>query len=531
MKIKSFAALLLAAIISVNSPAYATGKASPSPSPTASASPATDKAKYDEKQNDKKQSDEKQDSKSQSDEKQSDENKNDKSGTSDNTQKAESEKNTDENKKKGDFPVPNADAAYVMDSRSGDVIYTLNPDKRVYQAGLTNLMTAIIALESKNLADTCTVTAEALDGITYDQPQFGMKEGEVFTVEQLLHAIILNSNNDASNTLAIGVAGSVSAFVDLMNQKAAELGLSGTHFANPSGYQNENHYTTAADMAVLSQYVMKNQTFMQIAATQKYTFPASNVRSSEKTILSTNHLVSRYKYPYHYYANATGLKSGNSTDAGYCLAASAVKGNLSIISVVMGAPNADAKDKAYSFTDTKAIFDYVFENYQAVLLAKKGDVIHDTKVSEAKNSTRLALTVEEDIYATMKNTADPEMIKNEVTLTEEAKAPIEQGSLFGTVTYTYNERELRTVNLVAANEVKRDFILHIINSILGFIFNPIVLLIIIAVLVIWARLRIVRNRKRRIRRSRMVSQSGKVQGSSRNTQSRSRTNDPYRRRR
>lgn len=487
MKVKHLATILLAAVLSANTIAFATGKASPSPSPNTTATVSSDAGK------------------------------------------------SESSEKKSDFPVPNAEAATVIDSKSGDVIYSLNADKRVFPAGITNIMTAILALENKSLADTCTVTAEALAGVTYDQPQLGMKEGEDYTVEQLLYAIILNSNNDASNTLAISVAGSIDAFVGMMNQKAQELGLSGTNFVNPSGYHNENHYTTAADVAKLSQYAMKNPTFAKIVTTQKYTFPPTNMRSSEKTILSTNHLVSRYKYPYHYYANATGLKSGNSTEAGYCLAASAVKGNLSIISVVMGAPNADAKDKAYSFTDTKAIFDYVFENYQAVLLAKQGDVIHDSKVAEAKNSTRLALTVEEDVYITMKKTADPEIIKSEVALTEEAKAPIEQGQLFGTVTYSYNDRELKTVNLVAANEVKRDFIIHAINSILAFIFHPIVLLIIIAIVVIWARLRIVRNKKRRIRHARMVSQSGnrtRASGTASRGQSSGRTSgNNYRRKR
>lgn len=478
MKVKHLATLFLAAMISVNSVAFATGKATPSPSPKASVT-ASDK-------------------------------------------KTETEKSS--------FPVPNAKAAIVLDSRSGDVIYALDADKKVYPAGLTNIMTAIIALENKNLADTCTVTKEALAGITYDQPQLGMKEGETFTVEQLLYAIILNSNNDASNTLAISVSGSIDAFVALMNQKAQELGLVGTNFVNPSGYHNENHYTTAADIATLSRYAMKNQQFAEIVSTQKYTFPPSNMRNEDKTILSTNHLVSRYKYPYHYYANATGIKSGNSTEAGYCLAASAVKGNLSVISIIMGAPNADAKDKAYSFVDTKAIFDYVFENYQAILLAKTGDVIYDTKVREAKNSTRLALTVEEDVYTTMKKTADPEIVKNEVKLTEEAQAPIQQGQVFGTVTYSYNDRELKTVNLVAANEVKRDIILHIINSVLGFIFHPIVLIIIIAIVAIWARMRIVRNRKRRLRHSRMVSQSGRIKRDDGNYQRRS-SSDSYRRRR
>ncbi|MBO5059708.1 MAG: D-alanyl-D-alanine carboxypeptidase [Clostridia bacterium] len=471
MKKNRLLTAFLTLILSVNTIAYATGKASPSPSP--SASPKTSQT------------------------------------ASDKSEKASSDKSEKASESKSSFPVPNAEAAIVIDSNSGDVIYALDADKKVYPAGTSNIMTAMLALENKNLADTCSVTEEALANITYDQPQLGMKVGETYTVEQLLYAIILNSNNDAANVLAISVAGSLDAFVQQMNEKAAELGLSGTHYANPTGYQNENHYTTAADTATLAQYAMKNPTFSEIVKVQKYTFPPTSMRTSEKTILSTNHLVSRYKYPYHYYANATGIKSGNSKDAGYCLAASAVKGTLSVISVVMGCPNADAKDKAYSFVDTKNIFDYVFENYQSIVLAKKGDVIYDSKVSEAKNSTRLALTVEEDIYTTLKKTADPEIIENEVTLTAETKAPINQGDLFGTVTYSYNGRELKTVNLVAANEVKRDFILHMINSVLGFIFHPVVLIIIILILAIWVRMRIIRNRKRRLRHSRMVSQSGR----------------------
>lgn len=366
-------------------------------------------------------------------------------------------------------------------------------------------MTAIVALENTNLADSCTVTEEALDGITYTRPQLGMKVGESYTVEQLLHAILLNSCDDAANTLAIAVSGSIDAFVTKMNEKAAELELSGTHFANPSGFADPNHYTTATDMAYLSLYAMSNSSFSEIVSTQKYVFPPTSARSTQKTILSTNHLVSRYKYPYHYYANATGIKSGNSTEAGYCLAASAVKGKLNVISVVMNCQNTDVKDGAYSFVDTAKMFDYVFENYQSVLLAKKGDVLYDTKVSEAKNSTRLALTVEDDVYMTLKNTADPEIITNEVTLVQDAKAPIAQGDYFGTVSYFYNGKQLKTVNLVAANEVKRDFILHIINKILHFVFHPITLLIAALIIFVLVRIRIVQNRKRRKRHSKMKS--------------------------
>lgn len=451
MKKKCLTTFILALILSVNFIGI-TGKAAPSPSPSPSAT---------------------------------------------SSQKSNTE---DSDKKPGEFPVPNAQSAIVIDTRSGKTIYELDANKKVYPAGLTNIMTAMIVLENMNPADSCEVTKEALANVTTSQHQLGLKAGESYTVEQLLHAIILNSNNDASNALAIAVSGNIDEFVNEMNKKADELGLKNTHFVNPTGLHNENHYTTAADMAKLSQYAMKNQVFAKIAATPKYTF------SENKSPLSnSNYLVSSYKYPYHFYSNATGLKSGNSSDAGYCLAATAVKDNLSILSVIMGAQNADVKDKAYSYKDTVAIFNHIFENYKSALLVKKGEVIHDSKVEEAKNSTRLALTVEEDIYATLKKDANVEDVQKEIKITAEAKAPIEKGQRFGTVTYSYNGNKLATVDIVAANEVKRDFILHLIKSVLGFIFHPIVVILVAGAVYIYVKLRIARNKRRRMRRSKMVS--------------------------
>lgn len=437
-----------------------------------------------------------------------------------------------ETEQKVEFPKPNAQAAIVIDEKSGDTIFAMNPDRKVFPAGTSNIMTAIIALENTKLSDTCTITEEALSNVSYDQPQLGMEVGENYTVEQLLYGIIMNSNNDCANALAITTSGSIEAFVTKMNEKAAELGMENTHFANPTGWQDENHYTTAADMAKLAKYAMKNPTFAEMVVTQKYVYPPTNMRSKEKTILSTNHLVSRYKYPYHYYPNATGIKSGNSTSAGYCLVASAVKGQLSLISVVMNCPNSDAKDGAYSFKDTAKMYDYIFENYQSVVLAKQGDVIHDSKVKEAKDSTRLALTVDSDVYVTMKKSADSEVIEKAVDVTGEAIAPIAMGDEFGTVTFSYNGKELKTAKLVAANEVKRDFILHIINALFGFIFSPVVILIVILVAAFFLRLRAVRNRKRRIRHSKMVSKRQEnIKARTPRDTYESRNSDSYRRRR
>ncbi len=422
------------------------------------------------------------------------------------SQETDSEKSeSSETASKSEFPKPRAKSAVVIDANSGDVIYAQDAEKKLYPAGTSNIMTAIIALENAALGDSFTVTEDALANVRYDQPQLGIRVGESYTLEQLLYAILLNSDNDAANAIAIGISGTIDGFVEKMNKKAEELGLSNTHFANPTGLQNENHYMSAQDLALLARYAMQNTEFKNIVKTPKYDMQTPH---GIQTLLSTNHLVSRYKYPYHYYTGAIGVKSGNSPDAGYCLVSAAEKNNLYIISVVMGCDNADAKDGAYSFTDTAKMLNYIFENYKSVLLAKKGDIVYDSKVSEAKDGVRVAITVEDDVYITLKDTANADLITSEVNIIQELKAPIHTGDYFGTITYSYNGKTVKTANVVAANEVKRDFFLHIFGSVFGFIFNPIVLIIIIVIVAIWVRLNIVRSRKRRIRRKRLVSQGG-----------------------
>ena len=188
---------------------------------------------------------------------------------------------------KSTFPKPRADAAIVIDANSGDVIYAVESDKKLYPAGTSNIMTAIIALEKASLGDTFTVTAEALENVRYDQPQLGIKVGESYTLEQLLYAILLNSDNDAANTIAIGICGSIDAFVDEMNKKAEDLKLSNTHFANPTGLQNANHYMSAADLAALARYAMQIPEFKAIVKTQKYDMQTPH---GVQTLLSTNHI-------------------------------------------------------------------------------------------------------------------------------------------------------------------------------------------------------------------------------------------------
>lgn len=405
---------------------------------------------------------------------------------------------------KSDFPEPRAASAIVIEANSGDVIYSMDAEQRLYPANTTNIMTAIVALENASLGDTFTVTGEALAGAGYDHTDLRLVEGESYTLEQLLYPVLLTSVRDAApyaKVIAMGIGGSIDTFVDKMNQKAEDLGLKNTKFANPTGEYSEEHYTTAADLAKLASYAMQNNSFRTIVKTPTYSF-------GNKKVYNTNNLVSRYIQSYHFYDKAIGIKASNSDKSGYCLVSAANTDELYIISVVMGCEDISNKDDgAYSFVDTVKMCEYIFENYKSVLLIEKGHHLDSAKVSNAKDTARVAFTVDEDVYMVLENTADTDAISKEIEITKEVKAPIRQGDRFGTVTYSYNGKS-KTVDVVAATDVKVDRLSTVFSAIFGFIFNPVVIILIILIVAAWIRMNIVREKKRKIRRKRLVSQNG-----------------------
>lgn len=402
------------------------------------------------------------------------------------------------------FPEPRAKAALLYDLKGGRIIYQSHADERVYPASVTKIMTALLALEKGNLSDTLTVTDTALADINYLHSRIDLKAGEQMTLENLLTALLVCSANDAANVIAEYISGDIQSFVELMNQRAAELGMSNTHFANPHGFHDDNHYTTASDIAALTVEALKNITFCNLVKTKTYTIPATNI-SKERMISSTNHLISRYRNTYHYYPYATGVKTGSTTEAGSCLVAAAEKNGVSLLSVVMGCDNKDQKENAYSFTDTKAMFEYIFANCKSVTIASTNEVVSDSKVYEAKNNTRVALSPSKDVIMLLPSDYKAEEISFEPKLAEEIKAPIEKGGLLGSATYSFRGETIATVDLVAANEVKRDNFLHFLHIIGRVIFSPYVIipLIIIAAFLILNTYR--QSKQRRMRRRYMKS--------------------------
>lgn len=407
------------------------------------------------------------------------------------------------------FPEPRANAAILFDLEGNRVLYEKNSAERIYPASVTKIMTALIALEKGNLSDIVTVSDTALSDITYLHSKINLKRGEEMSFDNLMIALMVSSANDAANVIAEYISGNVQSFVALMNERAAELGMTGTHFVNPHGFHDENHYTTAHDMEIVTRKALENEKFCELIKIKTYRLPATNM-SDERMLSTTNHLISRYRNTAHYYQYATGVKTGSTEEAGNCLVATAEKSGIRLLSLVFGCDNADQKENAYSFVDTAKMFEYVFNNYKPVTIATVSDIVSDSKVYEAKDNTRVALSPSKDVKILLPKDYTEESINTEIKLQDEISAPIEKGVSLGSATYSFGEAfggepYHITVDLLAANEVKRDHFLHFLHGLANFFLSPFILIPLLTIVALLLFGAVNRNRRRKARRRKMKS--------------------------
>ena len=216
------------------------------------------------------------------------------------------------------FPIPRAKAAILYDLKGARIIYESNKSERLFPASLTKIMTALLVLEKGNLKDVVTVSENSLADITYLHSKLGLKAGEEISVESLLTALLVASANDAANVLGEYISGDIRSFVELMNQRASELGMMNTHFVNPHGFHDSEHFSSAYDILLVTKEALKHEKFREIVNIKTIRIPATNI-SEEKLISTTNHLISRYRNTFHQYKYATGIKTGSTDEAGNCL--------------------------------------------------------------------------------------------------------------------------------------------------------------------------------------------------------------------
>lgn len=353
-----------------------------------------------------------------------------------------------------------SEAVLLMEASTGKVVYEKNGYEKKYPASTTKIMTAILAIEHCNLNETATASEFAINSVPSGYSTANIQIGETLSVKDLLYALMLQSANESAVILAEHVSGSQEAFANLMNEKAKELGCKNTHFINPNGIHDENHYTTAYDLALIAQYAMKNQTFRDIVKTTSFTLPATTSYPSEsRTYANTNNLIiydARNRPDNYYYKYATGVKTGYTSAAKNCLVASAEKNGIEYISVVLGASITyeSTGSVSHRYVDTISLFDYAFDNFSFRKLKSANNLIKTIKIENGKkDENSLDLLIASDVNSLVSLDNKSNQIDPEITLKEGLSAPIAKGDIVGTISYKV-EGINYTTDLIAGNDVE-----------------------------------------------------------------------------
>lgn len=419
-----------------------------------------------------------------------------------------------------DDPQPNCSAAILVDGDHGEVLYEQNGYERIYPASITKIMTSLVVLEAidageLSLDDQITASQQAVtlpEGSSNANPP--IQAGEILTVEQLLYCDLLPSANEACNILAEAVAGSTEAFVERMNAKAQELGMENTHFTNPHGLHDPDHYTTAYEIYVMAQAAMEHELFRTIVSTPTYTIPATNM-NEERVLHSTNGLISNWYVIGNTYSKAIGIKTGSTGEAGRCVAAAAVdEEGRTFYCVILGSEVADT-EQGNRFAEASRLLEWGFDNFQRTTLLDENteDVIREVAVTLSDETDFVLAQPVGSIEATMPTDYDPAQAELVIDLPQSIEAPVTAGQELGTISLVYDGVTYGTLPMVAADSVVRSDFLYTVQVIQEYWSHwwvkALVILAVMLILALILYLALIRPRRRRGGRRYSYSGSGR----------------------
>ena len=344
-----------------------------------------------------------------------------------------------------------AESAILMDATTGKILYEKNSRTKQYPASITKLMTILLALEHGSLEDEITFSHDAVFSIEPGSAHIAIQEGEILTLEQVLYGIMLRSANECANAAAEYVDGSMEKFAEHMTARAKELGCENTNFVNANGLFDENHYTTAYDMALIAQELLKNETYRSMMSNTYYLIPPTNKQPEERPLHGQHQMLNENSL--YYYEPAEGGKTGYTVEAQNTLVTYAKQGDTELIAVVLKC------NGAQHYVDTKTLFEYGFANYQTVKAFSAADLTQNVAITETyKDKTTtldtIAVAPASDVYVTIPKNAAIENITKAVDCPESASVPVAVGDKLGTVVLSLNGEALATVDLTAQKEVK-----------------------------------------------------------------------------
>ena len=384
-----------------------------------------------------------------------------------------------------------SEACILIDADFGKVLYEKNSSKKLYPASTTKVLTAILTVENCNLQDKVTVSYWSIYSVPATYSMGHITPGQVLTVEQLLNITMIASANDAAYVLAEYIVNldnpdylkdsseeaknefenSIAKFSDMMNDKAKEIGCLDSNFVNPNGIHNDNHYSTAYDLALIGKYAYTNSILKDIASKKTYDLPENAVNNFTQ-YKSTNALLRNDSKYYYEYAN--GFKTGYTDPAGYCIIATAKKDNVNLLAVVLKGVHLE-DGTATRESDCIKLFNYGFENYTSTELIKEGDIVKTINIVNGTDDSESLDLICTDTLDCLVDTGEVIDITPVINLTN-VLAPISKGEVVGTVTYTIDDIEYSS-DLIASHDVYS-------SSVKSFIILLAVIFVIILIIVI-----------------------------------------------
>ena len=384
-----------------------------------------------------------------------------------------------------------SDSILLVNMDTGQPVFEKDADSKRYPASTTKIMTYIVAVENIDDLENTRIpikqeVLDLLDGTGSSLANLEAHVGESMTAIDLLYSMMVPSGNDASIVLADYVGkGNVDSFVQMMNEKAEELGCKDTHFANPEGLHDENHYTTARDLYKMTTYALKLPKFAEITNTATY-----YCEGDDYPIITTNYMIDEYRGGDYYYMYAKGVKTGTTDEAGRCFVTTATADGYSYMAVLLHAPYKEGVIEDYgTFTDAADLFRWALTQLELKTVATASTPVCEQKVELAWGIESVSLQPERDFSAIVPKDIEVTEIVTETEIPDSIDAPIELGQKIGKATIYYQDKEtgekqeLATVNLVSSAKIERSGILYALD-VISTVFKSYWFIVIIAIIIL-----------------------------------------------
>lgn len=395
-----------------------------------------------------------------------------------------------------------ANAAMLVSMDTDEVLYKKNADQKVYPASITKIMTTLLILESDKYHpdESIAMTEEALDLISGTGSSVSLlKVGDEITQLDLVYMVLMSSYGDCTLLAAMHYGGSVENFVTMMNTRATELGLTGTHYENPIGLHHEENYTTAHDTYILAKFALQNETFKEVCESTRHTVQAS---ISGQRVLSTTNFLQDNTTNY-YYTYAKGVKTGYTDEAGRCLVSTASYNGYNYMCIVFGCP----PNEKNHFTESKELYRWAFNNFEFKRVADTSNPVAEIGVELSLDTDFVSLYVEDGFVSVLPKDANDSTIS---IVTKSAKdtvdAPIKKGQILGTADIIYAEQVIGTVNLVSNENIEKSTLLTVLRAVKNFftssymkVFYVLIALIILIFIIAVIKMNSKKSKKRKIK--------------------------------